>query len=91
MQSKGGIKMGRGGSSGGRVSQADRNRVVETGAGGTFRLRGRERTTFATRRAAELAARNQRISSSGSGTRTRTEQQNEQIRERLRRRQNQGA
>lgn len=78
--------MGRGGSSGGRVTQADRNRVVETGAGGTFRLSGRGRETFATRRAAEIAARDRRIGSSSSGIRRRNEEQQNQIRERLRQR-----
>jgi hypothetical protein len=78
--------MGRSGSSGGRVSQADRNRVVETGASGTFRLSGRSRETFATRRAAEIAARDRRIGSSSSGARQRSEEQQRQIRERLRQR-----
>lgn len=86
MPSKGGIQMGRSGSSGGRVNSADRNRVVETG-NGTFRLTGRRRDTFATRRDAELAARNQRISSGATGRRIRTQTQNEEIRQRLRQRQ----
>lgn len=81
--------MGRGGSSGGRVSGADRARVVPAGRGG-FALRGTgsrsgriTSQTFSTRQEAEREARDRRISSSRAGIRAQQLQQNERIRNRF--------
>lgn len=89
MPLKGGTKMGRGGSSGGRVSGADRARVVPAGRGG-FALRGTGpragRTasrTFATRQEAEREARDRRVSSSRAGIRAERQRQDERIRNRF--------
>jgi len=84
--------MGRGGSSGGRVSAGDRSRV-ERGRGGKFRLRSsgssttrRTERVFDTRREAELEARNRRIESSRSGVRQRARATADAIRARFSRR-----
>lgn len=88
MPSKGGIPMGKGGSSGGRVGRADRLRIRELTNGrfiisGTGASAGRERQ-FSSRADAEREARNRRIAASRSGVARSNEASNEAVRNRLR-------